>query len=75
MTPTKPAYMPADISFSVGITGDGTLNGYSITAISETPGLGVLVQEEPFYSQFEGKAEETYTANCTIVTRDATTTM
>ncbi|MCI8299094.1 MAG: RnfABCDGE type electron transport complex subunit G [Lachnospiraceae bacterium] len=51
----------ADISFSVGITGDGTLNGYSITAISETPGLGVLVQEEPFYSQFEGKAEETYT--------------
>ena len=51
----------ADISFSVGIQSDGTLNGYSITAISETPGLGVLVQEEPFYSQFEGKAEETYT--------------
>ncbi|MEY8390785.1 RnfABCDGE type electron transport complex subunit G [Lachnospiraceae bacterium] len=51
----------ADISFSVGIMSDGTLNGYSITAISETPGLGVLVQEEPFYSQFEGKAEETYT--------------
>jgi len=51
----------ADISFSVGIQNDGTLNGYSITSISETPGLGVLVQEEPFYSQFEGKAEETYT--------------
>lgn len=51
----------ADISFSVGIRSDGTLNGYSITAISETPGLGVLVKEEPFYSQFENKAEETYT--------------
>jgi electron transport complex protein RnfG len=51
----------ADISFSVGITNEGILNGYSITSISETPGLGVLVQEEPFYSQFEGKSEETYT--------------
>ena len=50
----------ADISFSVGVQNDGTLNGYSITSISETPGLGVLVQEEPFYSQFEGKTEETY---------------
>ena len=50
----------ADISFSVGIQNDGTLNGYSITSISETPGLGVLVQEEPFYSQFEGKSEESY---------------
>lgn len=50
----------ADISFSVGIQNDGTLNGYSVTTISETPGLGVLVQEEPFYSQFEGKSEETY---------------
>ncbi len=51
----------ADISFSVGIQNDGTLNGYSITSISETPGLGVLVQEEPFYSQFQNKSEETYT--------------
>lgn len=51
----------ADISFSVGIQNDGTLNGYSITSISETPGLGVLVNEEPFYSQFENKTAETYT--------------
>ncbi len=60
----------ADISFSVGIQNDGTLNGYSITAISETPGLGVLVQEEPFYSQFEGKAEETYSVVKTAPTGD-----
>lgn len=50
----------ADIAFSVGIQNDGTLNGYSVTTISETPGLGVLVQEEPFYSQFQGKSEESY---------------
>lgn len=51
----------ADITFSVGIQNDGTLKGYSITVISETPGLGVLVQEKDFSSQFENKAEESYT--------------
>lgn len=51
----------ADITLSVGIRMDGTLNGYSITSMNETPGLGVLVGEEPFYSQFENKAEESYT--------------
>lgn len=51
----------ADISFSVGIQADGTLNGYSITSISETPGLGMLVQEEDFYSQFENQNQETFT--------------
>lgn len=50
----------ADISLSVGIRMDGTLNGYSITSISETPGLGMLVKEKPFYSQFENKPEESY---------------
>lgn len=51
----------ADISFSVGITNDGTVNGYSITSISETPGLGMLVQEDAFSSQFKGGTEEVYT--------------
>jgi electron transport complex protein RnfG len=43
------------ITFSVGIQNDGTVNGYSITDISETPGLGMKAEEEDFYSQFEGK--------------------
>ena len=47
----------SDITLSVGIRNDGTLNGYSITSISETPGLGMLVQEKAFYSQFENKSE------------------
>ena len=39
-----------DITFSLGVQLDGTLNGYSITSISETAGLGMKAQEEAFYS-------------------------
>lgn len=51
----------ADITLSVGIQIDGTLNGFSATSINETPGLGALVTEESFSSQFENRAEESYT--------------
>lgn len=49
------------ITFSVGIQNDGTVNGYSITDISETPGLGMKAEEEEFYSQFEGKNVDSFT--------------
>lgn len=49
------------ITFSVGIQSDGTVNGYSITDISETPGLGMKAQEEEFYGQFEGKLVDSFT--------------
>lgn len=49
------------ITFSVGIQNDGTVNGYSITDIAETPGLGMKAQEEDFYSQFEGKNVSEFT--------------
>ena len=49
------------ITFSVGIKNDGTVNGYSITDISETPGLGMKAQEEEFYSQFENKKVDAFT--------------
>ncbi len=42
-----------DITFSVGITNDGNLNGYSITDISETAGLGMKATENEFMSQFK----------------------
>ena len=48
------------ITFSVGIQNDGTVNGYSVTSIAETPGLGMKVQEESFYSQFQGKLVEAF---------------
>lgn len=51
----------ADITFSVGIQNDGTINGYSITSISETPGLGMLVNEEDFKKQFNDKSAEAFT--------------
>lgn len=50
----------ANITFSVGITNDGTVNGYSITSISETPGLGDKAKNEEFYSQFEGKQVDSF---------------
>lgn len=49
------------ITFSVGIQNDGTVNGYSITSISETPGLGMKATEPDFYSQFEGKKVDSFT--------------
>lgn len=49
------------ITFSVGIRMDGTVNGYSITDIAETPGLGMKAQEEAFYSQFENKLVDAFT--------------
>lgn len=49
------------ITFSVGITNDGTVNGYSITDIAETPGLGMKAEEEEFYSQFQGKKVSDFT--------------
>ena len=51
----------ASITFSVGIKNDGTVNGYSITDIAETPGLGMKAEEEEFYSQFEGKNVSEFT--------------
>lgn len=41
-----------DITLSLGITNDGTMNGYSITSISETAGLGMKATEEKFMTQF-----------------------
>lgn len=43
------------ITFSVGIQINGTVNGYSITSISETPGLGMKATEDEFAGQFKNK--------------------
>ena len=48
------------ITFSVGIRNDGTVNGYSITSIAETPGLGAKATEESFYGQFENKKVDAF---------------
>ena len=51
----------ANITFSVGITNDGTVNGYSITSIAETPGLGDKAKNEEFYGQFKNKQADSFT--------------
>ncbi len=61
LTVTAKDASQSTITFSVGIQNDGTVNGYSITSIAETPGLGMKAQEEPFYSQFEGKNVDSFT--------------
>ncbi len=50
----------ANITFSVGIANDGTVNGYSITSIAETPGLGDKAKGEAFAGQFQGKQVERF---------------
>lgn len=60
MTVTAKDASQSTITFSVGIRNDGTVNGYSITEIAETPGLGMKAQEEDFYSQFEGKNVDSF---------------
>ena len=50
----------ANITFSVGIAADGTVNGYSSTSIAETPGLGDKAKNEEFYSQFQNKQVEKF---------------
>ena len=51
---TSHAGYGGDITFSMGITNDGVMNGYSITDISETAGLGMKAKEEKFMSEFMG---------------------
>ena len=58
------------ITFSVGIRNDGTVNGYSITDISETPGLGIKAKDEEFYSQFENKLVEKFEVVKQAVTQE-----
>ena len=41
-------------TFSMGVTNDGKMNGYKITDISDTPGLGMKSTEPKFMDQFKG---------------------
>lgn len=50
-----------DISLTVGIQADGTVNGYSVLSISETAGLGMNAQEADWAGQFAGKQVDAFT--------------
>lgn len=55
---TKEGY-GGDISFTIGVRDDGTVNGISILSISETAGLGMRA-DEVLKPQFEGKNVEKF---------------
>lgn len=59
ITVTSHAGYGGDITFSMGVTNEGVLNGYSITTISETAGLGMKATESKFMDQFKGIAATT----------------
>lgn len=44
-----------DITFSLGIQKDGTVNGYEMLSISETAGLGMKSKESAFKDQYSNK--------------------
>ncbi len=62
---TDPNSYGGSITLSLGITLDGTVNGYSITDISDTPGLGMKSQDESFSSQYAGKQVDEFTVTKT----------
>ncbi len=52
---TDPNSYGGNVTLSLGVTLDGTVNGYSITDISDTAGLGMKARDEDFSSQYAGK--------------------
>ncbi|MCD8046290.1 MAG: RnfABCDGE type electron transport complex subunit G [Clostridiales bacterium] len=67
---TDPNSYGGDVTLSLGVRLDGTVNGYSITDISDTAGLGMKAKEESFYSQFEDKQVEEFVVTKTGATSD-----
>lgn len=49
-----------DITLSLGIRLDGTVNGYEILSISETAGLGMKAKEADFKDQYANKKVESF---------------
>lgn len=52
-----------NITLSLGIAPDGTLNGISFTELNETAGMGMKVSEDAFRSQFAGVQVDQFTLN------------
>lgn len=65
ITVTDSAGYGGDITFSIGIANDGTINGIAFTTLNETAGLGMKAKEAAFSSQFAGITESTLTVTKT----------
>ncbi len=52
-----------NITLSVGISADGTVNGISFTELNEDAGMGMLCGEDAFKSQFSGVKVDQFVLN------------
>jgi RnfABCDGE-type electron transport complex G subunit len=52
-----------NITLSVGLTTDGTVNSISFTELNETAGMGMLCGEDAFKSQFSGVNTDAFILN------------
>ena len=52
-----------DITLAVGIDAEGAVSGISFTELSETPGMGMRVDEDEFKGQFNGRNVSRFTLN------------
>lgn len=57
---TSPNGYGGNITLMVGVTADGTCNGYSLLTINETAGLGMNAKNADWAAQFAGKAVEAF---------------
>ncbi|MDD4370137.1 MAG: RnfABCDGE type electron transport complex subunit G [Anaerostipes sp.] len=57
---TNPNGYGGDISLSVGVKADGTVNGYETLSINETAGLGMKAKEDAFKSNFKNKKADKF---------------
>jgi electron transport complex protein RnfG len=59
-----------DISFSMGIKLDGTVNGYQLLSINETAGLGMKAKEDAFKDQYANKKVDSFVLTKTGATAE-----
>lgn len=52
-----------NITLSVGLQSDGTVNSIAFTELNETAGLGMLCGEDAFKNQFSGVKTDSFTLN------------
>ncbi|MDO4554668.1 MAG: RnfABCDGE type electron transport complex subunit G [Lachnospiraceae bacterium] len=67
---TSPNSYGGDVTLMVGVTADGTSNGYSLLTINDTAGLGMNAQKDEFKDQYAGKQVESFEVTKTGASAD-----
>lgn len=67
---TSPNSYGGNVTLMVGITADGTCNGYSLLTINDTAGLGMNAKKDDFKNQYAGKQVDSFEVTKTGATAD-----